>query len=114
MIPLTDIEALIGPAAIAAAPGEGAHESPGMRQRNYRPATPLHLVAPGEKPTEGCGAWLRIGHEMPADLVACAAILNETLHRLDAQGLGAIAVERPPDSAEWAGGLDRLLQATEE
>jgi len=51
---------------------------------------------------------------MPADPVACAAILNETLHRLDAQGLGAIAVERPPDSAEWAGVLDRLLRATEE
>ena len=114
MIPLTDIEALIGPAAIAAAPGEGAHESPGMHQRHYRPATPLHLVGPGEKPPEGCGAWLRIGHEMPADPVGYAAVLYETLHRLDAQGLGAIAVERPPDSAEWAGVLDRLLRATEE
>jgi len=111
VIPLTEIEALIGPVAIAATPGEGAHESPGMHQRHYRPATPLHLVAPGEKPPEGCGAWLRIGHEMPADPVAYAAVLYETLHRLDAQGLGAIAVERPPDRPEWAGVLDRLVRA---
>jgi L-threonylcarbamoyladenylate synthase len=48
---------------------------------------------------------------MPADPLAYAAALYETLHRLDAQGFDWIAVERPPDTPEWAGVLDRLLRA---
>jgi L-threonylcarbamoyladenylate synthase len=56
--------------------------------------------------------WLRIGLEMPADPVAYAAALYDTLHRLDAQGVGGIAVECPPDTAEWAGVLDRLRRAS--
>ena len=35
----------------------------------------------------------------------------ETLHRLDGEGLDWIAVERPPDTPEWAGVLDRLRRA---
>ena len=82
-----------------------------MHRRHYRPATPLYLVERGERPPAGCGAWLRIGQEMPADPAAYAAALYETLHRLDAQGVGGIAVERPPDTPEWAGVLDRLRRA---
>ncbi len=37
--------------------------------------------------------------------------LYETLHRLDAQHPDWIAVERPPDTPEWAGVLDRLRRA---
>jgi len=40
-------------------------------------------------------------------------VLYETLHRLDGEGVGGIAVERPPDTAEWAGVLDRLRRAAE-
>jgi L-threonylcarbamoyladenylate synthase len=111
VIPLTEIAALIGAVLMAGAPEGGAHASPGMHQRHYRPVTPLYLVAPGEKPPAGCGAWLRLGREMPADPVEYAAALYETLHRLDAQGVGGIAVEQPPETPEWAGVLDRLRRA---
>jgi len=111
VIPLPEMEALIGPIAVATAPGTGPHESPGMHPRHYRPATPLFLLLPGERPPLGNGAWLRIGREMPENALEYAAVLYETLHRLDAQGLDWIAVERPPDTPEWAGVLDRLRRA---
>jgi len=111
VIPLTEIAALIGAVSIAQDPAVGAHASPGMHRRHYRPATPLYLVETGEQPPAHCGVFLRIGHEMPSDPTAYAAVLYETLHRLDAQGVGGIAVELPPDTPEWAGVLDRLRRA---
>jgi L-threonylcarbamoyladenylate synthase len=115
VIPLPEIEALIGPVETAAAPGPegtpGAHASPGLHPRHYRPATPLHLLGRGECPPEGRGALLRIGHEMPPTPLEYAAVLYEALHRLDAEGLDWIAVERPPETPEWAGVLDRLRRA---
>ena len=112
-IGIAEIEALIGPVAPFLAPGEGGHASPGMHARHYRPATPLYLLAPGEKPPEGDGAWLRRGREMPEGAREYAAALYETLHRLDAEGPPWIAVECPPDTPEWAGVLDRLRRAAE-
>jgi L-threonylcarbamoyladenylate synthase len=116
VIPLPEIEALIGPIAtgsivLAPAAGEGAHASPGMHARHYRPATPLYLIAPGARAPEGNGAWLRLGREMPAAPLAYAAALYEALHRLDSEGFDWIAVEQPPDAPEWAGVLDRLRRA---
>jgi len=115
VIPLPEIEALIGPVETAAAAGPegtpGAHASPGMHPRHYRPATRLYLLGVGERPPEGRGSWLRIGRELPASPLEYAAVLYETLHRLDAQGLDWIAVERPPETPEWAGVLDRLRRA---
>jgi L-threonylcarbamoyladenylate synthase len=111
VIPLTEIESLIGPVKTAEDPSQGAHAAPGMHRRHYRPATPLYLVTRGERPPTHCGAFLRIGHEMPADPVAYAATLYETLHRLDAAQLAGIAVEQPPDTPEWAGVRDRLRRA---
>ena len=108
VIPITELEALIGPIAAAGDPAEGAHASPGMHAHHYRPATPLYLDT---TPREGNGVILRIGREMPADPQAYAAVLYETLHRLDAQGLDWIALEPPPDTPEWAGILDRLRRA---
>ncbi len=113
VIPLTEIEAVIGPVLAGGDPAEGAHESPGMHRRHYRPVTPLYLVERAERPPRECGAWLRIGQEMPADPAAYAAVLYRTLHRLDAEGVGGIAVECPPDTPEWAGVLDRLRRAAE-
>jgi L-threonylcarbamoyladenylate synthase len=112
VIPLTEIESLIGPVVSAGEP-VGAHASPGMHRRHYRPRTPLYLVERGERPPAECGAWLRIGQEMPADPAAYASALYDTLHRLDAEGVGGIAVECPPDTPEWAGVLDRLRRAAE-
>ena len=111
VIPLPEIESLIGPVEIARAPEQGAHASPGMHARHYRPTTPLYLLEAGDHLPEGSGARLRLGHEMPADPLEYAAVLYETLHRLDAQRLDWIAVERPPDTPEWAGVLDRLRRA---
>jgi L-threonylcarbamoyladenylate synthase len=50
---------------------------------------------------------------MPSDPLAYAAALYETLHRLDTQHLDWIAVDQPPETAEWAGVLDRLRRACE-
>ena len=111
VIPLPEIEALIGPVQVAPSPREAPHPAPGMHERHYRPRTPLHLLRNGDPTPEGRGAWLRIGREMPAEPRAYAATLYETLHRLDQQGLDWIAVERPPDTPEWAGVLDRLQRA---
>jgi len=111
VIPLPEVEALIGPVQMAPPPGEAAHPAPGMHKRHYRPQTPLFLLRQGDCPPQGRGAWLRIGREMPADPRAYAAALYETLHRLDHQGFDWIAVERPPHTPEWAGVLDRLQRA---
>jgi L-threonylcarbamoyladenylate synthase len=107
VIPLPDLEALIGPIRIAGAPGEGAHDSPGMHERHYRPRTPLVLLRDGEAPPAGRG----IKAEMPADPREYAAALYETLHRLDAEEFDWIAIDEPPDAPEWAGVLDRLRRA---
>ncbi len=117
-LPVTEIEALVGPVEIAAAAAAGEpHASPGMHQRHYQPRTPLVLLAAGEAPPAGRGAWLTLGREqpggvrMPADPRAYAALLYQTLHRLDEEGWDWIAVERPPDAPEWLGVLDRLTRA---
>lgn len=108
VISITELESVIGPILQAGAPAESAHAAPGMHARHYRPATPLYLDTVQR---EGRGTVLRMGHEMPADPQAYAAVLYETLHRLDTQSLDWIAVEPPPDTPEWAGILDRLRRA---
>ena len=111
VIPLPEIEALIGHVVVAQSPVEGPHAAPGMHARHYRPKTPLYLLGKGEQPPSGNGIRLRVGQEMPADAREYAAVLYETLHRLDHEGLDWIAVERPPDTPEWRGVLDRLTRA---
>ncbi|HWB83893.1 MAG TPA: L-threonylcarbamoyladenylate synthase [Bryobacteraceae bacterium] len=113
VIPQPEMERLIGPIQRAADPSTGPHPAPGMHARHYRPSTPLYLVDQSERLPEGHGAWLRIGQEMPADPLEYAAVLYATLHRLDAQHLDWIAVERPPATPEWAGVLDRLRRASQ-
>ena len=48
---------------------------------------------------------------MPLDAAKYAAMLYETLHMLDREGLDWIAAELPPEGAEWAGIADRLKRA---
>jgi L-threonylcarbamoyladenylate synthase len=111
VIPLPEIEALIGPVRRPTDPAEGAHSSPGMHQRHYRPKTPLYLLPQGHEPPSGRGVFLRIGREMPAEPRQYAAALYETLHALDQEGLDWIGIEPPPDTPEWAGVRDRLARA---
>jgi L-threonylcarbamoyladenylate synthase len=111
VIPLPEIEALIGPVETLAAPAEGAHPAPGMHARHYRPSTPLHLLPAAAPTPPGRGRWLRLGVEMPRDPLAYAAALYGTLYGLDRENLDWIAVEQPPETPQWAGVLDRLRRA---
>lgn len=115
MVTLPEIESVIGPVSKKETAGAGAHESPGMHQRHYRPDTPLLLALPAG----GRGAYLYLSSpaasarsiQMPAEPEAYAAKLYGCLHSLDAEALDWIAVELPPDRPEWAGIRDRLLRA---
>jgi L-threonylcarbamoyladenylate synthase len=122
MISRTEIEALIGPVdgATIETPQAGPHPSPGMHNRHYSPATPLHLVRGGELPQRGRGAYLWINHpanaahsvRMPQDPTGYAAVLYDKLHQIDRLRLDWIAVERPPETPEWAGINDRLQRSS--
>jgi len=104
VIPVTELERVIGTIRIGQEAGEGPHVSPGMHERHYRPRTPLYLGSP---PPQGRGVIL----QMPSDPREYAAVLYERLHDADAQGLDWIAIEMPPDTPEWAGVRDRLKRA---
>ena len=107
VIPLPELEAIVGVIRIAGDPAEGAHASPGMHARHYRPRSPLYLLRPGDSPPAGEGVMLHL----ESDPVRGAAMLYDALHRLDAQHPAWIAVELPPDTPEWAGVRDRLQRA---
>ena len=121
MVSRPEIEELVGPIEVAAAAGDGPHASPGMHRKHYSPRTRLLLAEGGAVPERGEGAWVGLDGEparpvarlvrMPLDPASYAAVLYETLHRLDREGLDWIAVERPPEGPEWAAILDRLERA---
>jgi len=114
MITREEIEALIGPVDVVRSVA-GAHPSPGMHPRHYSPRTPLRLV--DRRPSEQCAF---VSHEaadapdvlMPSEPFAYAAALYSTLHRLDLEGHGLIAVREVPDSPAWDGIRDRLKRAS--
>lgn len=116
MISSAQIEAVIGHIELAQGPAGESHPSPGMHPRHYRPRTPLLL----QLPVTGRGAYLWLSElapaaetiKMPADPAGYAAVLYETLHRLDQQHYDWIAAELPPDEPEWAGIRDRLERAS--
>ena len=120
MISRDEIEAVIGEIDAGAGALEGSHPAPGLHPRHYSPATPLFLIEDDRLPARGRGAYLWLTRpltadftqQMPPDAPGYAAILYDTLHRLDDRGFEWIAVERPPDWPEWAGVLDRLERAS--
>lgn len=113
-----ELEAVIGP-IVRQGPAAPAHPSPGLHPKHYAPRTPLVLVADGALPPGGRGVYVwafRRGSaphavQLPADPVAYAARLYETLHELDRQGWDWIAVEMPPATPAWEAVRDRLLRA---
>jgi len=115
MISTERIEQLIGKIEVAKLIPDGPHPAPGMHERHYSPRTPLMLHLPASD--RGAYLWMTCPHpgacnvEMPADAAAYAAVLYDTLHRLDAQGLDWIAIEPPPEDAVWSGVNDRLRRA---
>ena len=117
MVSRAVIEEVIGPIAVASMPVIGeAHASPGMHMKHYSPRTPLRIGKP--RTGERC-AYLYVrkplesAHSirMPDDPVRYAAVLYETLHSLDKEGLDAIVVEPLPEGEEWLGIRDRLNRA---
>lgn len=123
MVTREAIEALIGPVEYAGRLENGeaaAHPSPGMHARHYSPRTPLLVVSDPHGLPRGRGVCVHRNWRlpagvaevrMPADAAAYAAVLYETLHRLDAEGWDWIAVEAPPEGPEWAAIADRLNRA---
>ena len=121
MVSLQEIESLIGLVEVwgRIENGRTAHASPGLHQKHYCPATTLLLVEGGLPPLAGRGVYLWREHPaeaaasiaMPREAQAYAAALYETLHREDSKGWDWIAVEKPPETPEWAGILDRLARA---
>lgn len=86
---------------------EDPAESPGSHPRHYAPRTPFYLLAPGVAPREGRGRVI----ELPSNRVEFAQRLYAELHKADKEGWDWIAIERPPDTPEWAAILDRLQRA---
>ncbi|HTU43493.1 MAG TPA: L-threonylcarbamoyladenylate synthase [Bryobacteraceae bacterium] len=83
-------------------------ESPGLHQRHYAPRTPFYLLEPGATKPAGTGRVI----EMPVDAQSYAEALYAKLHDADREGWDWIAVEKPPETPEWAGILDRLRRAS--
>jgi L-threonylcarbamoyladenylate synthase len=102
MISRTAIENVIGPVEV----GAGA-ESPGQHPKHYSPRT---RVVIGNSPGSARGVRLDFSN-MPREAAAYAEKLYSMLHELDSHGLDWIAIELPPDTAEWAGVRDRIQRA---
>lgn len=83
-------------------------ESPGLHARHYAPRTPFYVLEAGAAKPEGNGRVI----EMPSDAQAYAARLYAQLHAADREGWDWIAVEKPPETAQWEGILDRLRRAS--
>jgi len=115
-----DLEDAAGPIYSADEPQEGAHPSPGMHPRHYSPRTTLYLTTNGKVP-DGCGIYLQYDNppsradvaveQMPLRPAEYAAILYEVLHQADAGNHSWIAVDRPPETADWEAIQDRLKRA---
>ena len=83
-------------------------ESPGMHVRHYAPRTRFYVLERGETLPDGRGKLI----EMPSDAKAFAANLYSELHKADREGWDWIGIEKPPETPEWAGILDRLRRAS--
>lgn len=83
-------------------------ESPGLHARHYAPHTPLYLLESGAAKPPGSGRLI----EMPSDPRNYATQLYAELRKADDEGWDWIALEKPPDTPEWEGILDRLRRAS--
>ncbi|MGA7295459.1 MAG: L-threonylcarbamoyladenylate synthase [Terriglobales bacterium] len=115
------LEAIVGPVAVAHDPESGVHPSPGMHRRHYSPRTTLLLLSDGRVPENGLGIYLKHRHspsradikvvQMPNAASDYAAALYENLHQADAAKVDWIAVDEPPDTPVWEAVRDRLRHA---
>lgn len=117
----TELEAVIGPIASGEDIEGGSHPSPGMHPRHYSPRTTLFLVKDGIVPAKGRGVYLQRQHppsrtdiitiKMPLTAADYAAALYDKLHQADEAALDWIAVDSPPETADWEAIQDRLRRA---
>jgi len=128
-ITVPQIEAVVGPIAIASLErGGAARPSPGMLDKHYSPRAELLLVDAADirgrlesAGAAGKAAGALVVHaavtasplviRMPSDAASYAARLYRSLHSLDDAGCDVIVVERVGDGAEWLGVRDRLARA---
>ena len=108
MITQTDLEQATGVAWDREIDLPRVQESPGQHARHYSPRTPFYVLEPGSARPAGRGRVIN----MPSDAQTFAARLYAELHKADAEGWEWIAVEKPPETPEWAGILDRLKRAS--
>jgi L-threonylcarbamoyladenylate synthase len=135
MISVPQIEAVIGPIAIAAigaiashASDKAARPSPGMLDKHYSPRAALVLVDRAEmreRIERARAAGNAVGAlavhanvptsplmiQMSSDAADYAARLYHSLHALDDAGCDVIIVERVDEGPEWLGVRDRLARA---
>jgi L-threonylcarbamoyladenylate synthase len=129
-ITLPEIEAVIGPVAMASSAGETeARRSPGMLDKHYAPRARVVLVGADD-------LGVRLEHErasaqragaivihadvertqsviaMPSDPLGYASRLYDALHTLDDMGSDVILIEREPSAIEWLGVRARLERAS--
>ena len=119
----TELEAIVGPVAVAQEVQPGAHPAPGLHPRHYSPRTTLYLATNGKLPDRGQGRGLYLQHrhppsresihtiQMPTAAADYAAALYEVLHQADAGNYNWIAVDVPPSTPEWEAIQDRLKRA---
>jgi L-threonylcarbamoyladenylate synthase len=129
IIPRALLEHFIGPIATTDEVPTGAHPAPGMHARHYSPRTCLFLVSNGDLPASGRGIYLqhtrapkrggdKTGNarpvevrQMPLSAPDYAARLYSALHEADDAHVDWIAIDVPPEAAEWEAVRDRLRRA---
>ena len=126
-ISLGQLQAVIGPVAVAKLPGGGERlKSPGQLPRHYTPRAKLvvcgdlaaalgqadeatHVIA--REPASA--TWpSELWHRLPEAAPDFARGFYDTLHRCDRLGAETILVQALPDGDEWAALRDRLNRAT--
>lgn len=117
MVSRDQIEALIGPVSLAPPVADAQpHASPGQHSRHYSPRAPLRLGLPS-LPEHSAYIWWSLDRpaeysvRMPKDPDRYAAMLYDTLHRVDTLGVREIVVEPVPTGSDWDGIRDRLSRA---
>ena len=125
-ISLGQLQAVIGPVAVAKLPGGGERlKSPGQLPRHYTPRAKLvvcgdlaaalgqadeatHVIAREPAPA----TWpSELWHRLPDAAPDFARGFYDTLHRCDRLGAETILVQALPDDDEWAALRDRLNRA---
>lgn len=119
---------------VRASEDDDALPSPGLLKKHYSPVVPLYLTDDdgatrvAELSTAGKRiGWVPLGLErpefggpvdaevvclpLPCEPATYARRLYATLHELEAEGVAAIVVERPPPGPEWSAVHDRLQRA---